>query len=74
LEQSWYALAEYGEIKAKSEINPIMDRLKPSFLTGLAIDKLSMGTIPPVIISMRTLSPVMNSKKKVINTVYIQII
>jgi Ca2+-dependent lipid-binding protein len=69
LEQSWYALAEYGEIKAKSEINPIMDRLKPSFLTGLAIDKLSMGTIPPVIISMRTLSPVMNSKKKVINTV-----
>jgi hypothetical protein len=53
--QSWHKMAEYGRVKVLSKMDPMLEEIKPSMFRSLAVDKLTFGTIPPKIVSIRTI-------------------
>ena len=50
------------EIKLQKKLNETLDRIKPAFVTGICMEIISFGTIPPNIISMKILPAMPGSR------------
>ena len=49
------SLCQVYEIRLQTKFNETFDRIKPAFVSGMAIEAMSFGTIPPDILSVKIL-------------------
>jgi hypothetical protein len=55
-------MCQIFEIKLQAKLNETFDRIKPAFVTGMVMEMISFGTIPPNILSVKVLPAIPGSR------------
>lgn len=60
--QQLMPMSQIFALKLQAKVNDSFERIKPAFVTGMVLEKISFGTIPPNILSVKVLPAVTGTR------------
>ena len=58
------------EIKLQTKLNETFERIKPAFVTGMVMETISFGTIPPNILSVKVLPAIPGTRTVILSPIH----